>query len=171
MRRYKRKFDEMAKSSDFKSGFLKDKGSIELVRALKAGEETFELEDGRVFSFKRKINALSLKKGMLVVGAYNSYNQGADLYEIIGFTDDSSAYGENPSKIFRSIKELFMFYNVKSLKQLEVLQSTNEYGYHTYLIVRDVERNVRGPWFYPYEGRWCRGSGAEPLTFIEVQEI
>jgi len=174
MKRYKSIFKE-ADLKDFSSGFNKSKKSIELVKKFLNGVETVDLIDykgkKRTFKVKRKLKGTDLKKDMIISASYNDVNQGFDIYEFIGVTDDSSAYGKKPKKIFTSVDKCLKYYNVKSLKELEELQNENEYGYFSYLIVKDLKEGTVGPWFYLYEGQWCRGGGAEPLTFAEVQEV
>ena len=174
MKRYKSIFKE-ADLKDFSSGFNKSKKSIEFVKKFLNGVETVDLVDykgkTKTFEVKKRIKSTELKKGMLVSASYNDFNQGFDIYEFIGVTDDSSPYGKNPKKIFNSVVECLKYYNVRSLKELEELQEKNEDGYNSYLIVKDISTGKQGPWFYLYEGRWCKGSGAEPLTFAEVQEV
>jgi len=36
------------------------------------------------------------------------------------------------------------------------------------MVARDLEDGKEGPWYYLFNGRWSRGSGAEALTFREV---
>ena len=130
----------------------------------------------------------SLAKGMLVEASYNSSNQGTDVVEILGVSDNKSQYGDGGVK-YDSVKEAMRAAGVKSLKAMEELDSQNEYGFSHRLWVKvlaheggakflrgnrkyEVQWNSpaeqadnTGPYYYLYEGRWARGSGAEKLSF------
>jgi hypothetical protein len=163
-------FNEMAASHKFSSGFMKSMDAKILVNKFRAGEETFDLKNGDSYKAVKKIQGNMLEAGMLVMGSYSSTNQGADLYQILGFTGDEKKYGEGGVK-FKTAKEMLTHYKVSSLKALETLQDKNEYGYHSYMVVKDLEDGDEGPWFYVYSGRWARGSGAEQLTFTLVEKV
>lgn len=156
---------EMAKSSEFKSGMMKHRSAIEKVSDFKHGQETFDIEkDGKTIKYKSGgvVSGNALKKGDIVTGSYNQYNQGMDLYEILGVTDKED---EKPN--YSSVKEVMQKYGVTSLKGLEEKDKDTK----IYLVVRDLEDGDEGAWFYVYKGRWCRGSGAEALTFTRAVEV
>ena len=152
--------NEMAKARHFSSGFAKDKESLAIVKAFKKGEETYEFEDGRTFKFTKNILGSKLEKGQIVLASYNANNQGAHIYEIKGLTDQ-----ENEKVNFDSVKDVLKKYDVRSLKALE--DATND----VHLVVKDLESGDEGAWFYLYNGRWSRGSGAEALTFSLVELV
>jgi len=87
-------------------------------------------------------------------------------------TDMEEKYGDGENK-FDSAKQLYQEYKVTSLKALKEKQDEiakrkfgkDSYGHHSYLTVKDLNDGSSGSWFYPYNGKWCRGSGAEPLSF------
>jgi len=111
---------------------------------------------------------------MVVLARYNSMNQGVDICKILGVTGDDQKYGQGGIE-FDSVKEALEYYDVKTTKDLEYLQSQNEYGHHCYLYVEDMEdvenaQNRRGPWYYLVDGRWARGSGAEKLSFTLMEQ-
>jgi len=156
--------------SELSSGMMKSSRAIEYVRTFAKGQATVKIGKNEEYRAKRRITSKSLTKGMKVAASYNKYNQGFDIYEIIGFTGSDEKYGEGGVK-FDSAKELLKAYGVKNFKQLEALQDENEYGCHSYLEVRDLNTGEQGPWFYLFEGRWSLGSGAEALSFVEVEEF
>ena len=119
------------------------------------------------WGFGPTVKGSALAKGMKVAGIYRATNAGLDFYEVLGVTDDTQKYGEG-GVAFDSVKECMAAKGVKSLKALEELQRKNEYGMSSYLVVRDIVTGEEGPWFYLFGGRWCRGSGAEALTFITI---
>jgi hypothetical protein len=165
------KINEMAAARKFTSGMFKSRQARELVAAFKAGEETFDLSNGEKYKAVRQVAARQLAKGMIVLGSYNRYNQGAQLYEILGFTDNDEKYGDGGVK-FDSLAELMKVKGVKSLKELEAEADKHPggYGHGYYMVVKDLEDNDSGPWFYIDEGRWVRGSGAEPVSFTLVEK-
>jgi len=156
---------------ELSSGMMCDREAISNVSRVRGGTPVKldrGLNKGTYVSVKN-IQGRTLSKGMVVLGSYNAYNQGADLYEVLGFTSDEDKYGEGGVK-FDSVKDLFKYYGVKSLRALEELQNQNTYGYSSYMMVRDLHDGDEGAWFYIFEGRWCRGSGAEPLSFTLMQK-
>jgi len=162
---------EMAAGRDFSSGWMKSREARELVNAFKAGHETYEFKNGRTFKAVKAVPAQKLEAGMIVLGNYNSTNQGANIYEIKGFTGDEKKYGEGGVK-FKTTAELLKHYEVSSLKALYAKQDEQDHGMHSYLYCKDLEDNDEGPWFYLNQsGRWCYGSGAEPLSFTLVEEV
>ena len=109
-----------------------------------------------------------LEKGMHVVISYgNSPRSGyAFPAEIQGFTADDEQYGKGGVE-FTSAKDLLDHYGVKSMKALEELQDHNDYGYCSYLVVKDLETDEEGAWLYLFKGRWAIGSGAQTVTFTK----
>lgn len=161
---------EMAASHKFSSGFMKSSDAKQMVRDFKDGKETYEFKNGDTYKFVKSVAGNKLEKGMVVMASYNSTNQGAQIYEIKGFTDAVEKYGESGVK-FDSIDAVFKANKVTSLKALMDLEDKNEYGRHTYMVVKDLEDNDEGAWFYLYKGSWARGSGAEKLTFYVVTKV
>lgn len=155
------------------SGFLKNPGARAAVDAAKGGE-IIHTKKGN-FKATKSIKSTELKPGDIFMGSYNQVNQGANIYEFLGITDDSTKYGEQFEKngkiAFKTVKECLKYYKVSSLKALEDLQDKNEYGYHSYMCVKDLIDGDEGAWFYLFRGRWSRGSGAEPLSFTLLQKI
>jgi hypothetical protein len=163
---------EMAAAHKFSSGMFKSQDAKALVKAFKAGEETYDLDNGRKFKFEKNINGSKLAKGMVVIASYNKYNQGAELVEILGVTDDDVAHGEGGVK-FPSVEAFLKAKGLKSLKDHDAHAEEKKlpYGHHPNLVVKDLKDGDEGPWYYPSEGRWVRGSGAEPLSFALVSEV
>jgi hypothetical protein len=60
---------------------------------------------------------------------------------------------------------------VKSLADLETKQDLLEYGFHSYMVCKDLNDGQEGPWFYLHDARWSRGSGAEALSFVLMEEV
>lgn len=122
------------------------------------------------FEYGRKVRGNTLKRGMLLAAYYNNFNEGTDFIEILGVTGNDQKYGEGGVK-YNSVKECFQANGVRSLKQLEEKDSENEYGYGHYLVAKDLIRGESGAWYYLFEGRWSRGSGAEALSFTEIHYV
>lgn len=161
---------EMASAREFNSGAWKSDSAKNRVAQFRGGEETFDLSNGDKYEAVGPVSGSALKAGDIVLASYSSTNQGAQLYQVIGFTGDDAKYGEGGVK-FKSAKEMLDHYKVTSLKALHDLQDKNEYGKHSYLVVKDLDDGDEGPWFYIYKGRWARGSGAEQLTFTKAKKI
>ena len=156
---------EMAKAREFSSGFMKDKKSTKLANEFKRGKGTFELSDGRVFKGSGVIAPTQLKKGHIVLASYNQYNQGAQLYEILGLTKgDGNSTDEDV--YFDSVQQMLDAYDADTLEDVEENAHADPH-----LVVKDLEDKTSGPWFYIYEGEWVRGSGAEKLTFTRAVEV
>lgn len=161
---------EMATSRQFTSGAWKSSDAKQMVKDFKNGKETYEFKNGDTYKFVKSVASNKLEKGMVVMASYNSSNQGAQIYEIKGFTDSVEKYGESGVK-FDSINDVFKANKVTSLKALMDLEDKNEYGRHTYMVIKDLEDQSEGAWFYLYKGSWVRGSGAEKLTFYIVTKV
>lgn len=116
------------------------------------------------------IKADALKTGDKIVVSYkNSGRVNSFKAEVLGFTGDDKKYGDGGVK-FKSQKEMLAHYSVKSLKALEELQNKNEYGMHSYMVVKDLDSGDSGPWLYPYKGAWVVGSGANRVSFDPINE-
>ena len=142
-----------------------------LIRCIAKGD-TIRATNGSMFRGIRRIQQTELKAGMVVLAGYAHYNNGVDVCEVLGFTGWDESYGKGGVK-FQSLKELMSAEDVSTPKQLEAKQDENEYGYQSYLVVRELDTDVpdEGPWYYQYEGRWVRGSGAEALSFVLLEEV
>lgn len=150
---------EMASRSAFSSGFMKSQRAKDMVAAFRAGEETFDLSNGDMYQAKKALNYRQLKKGMMVFASYNKYNQGAELYEILGVSD-----GKDTDKpVYDSMMDAMKANNAKTLRELEDADC--------HIVVRDLEDGEEGGFFYIFEGRIVRGSGAEPVSFVEVEKV
>lgn len=147
-----------AKLSDMRSGYTKSRKALDVVASVTKGGEDLELPNGTTFTSAGSVLASRLKVGMTVLATYNSSNQGADLVEIMGVIVE-----QNDNKTTRqSVKEALAAIGVTSLKSVP-----GEYDIR--LEVADVEDGDYGDWYYLYEGRFCRGSGAEPLSFTQMK--
>ena len=174
VKEYARKLIKEAPDLDsMSSGFMKTPGARSAVDAAKGGE-IIRTKKGN-FKAIKSIKSTELKPGDIFMGSYDQYNQGANIYEFLGITDDSTKYGEQFKKngkiAFKTVKECLKYYKVSSLKALEDLQNKNEYGYHSYMCVKDLINGDEGAWFYLSRGKWSRGSGAESLSFTLLQKI
>lgn len=143
--------------------------------------ETFT-SNGKKYKIIKSIQGKSLEAGMKVLAKYNSTNSGVDFVEIIGVTDCNVQYGEykNSSDIKKTVKEMMLNYSAKTLEELHDKQheyvirsgiSKDSYGWDSHLVLRDLKTGEMGGWYYIYENKWCRGSGAETLSFVLVEEI
>ena len=155
---------EMAKAREFSSGFMKDKKSTKLANEFKRGKGTFELSDGRVFKGSGVIAPTQLKKGHIVLASYNQYNQGAQLYEILGVTKGDDRNDEHP--YFNSVQDMLHTYDADRLEDVEEKGDVDPR-----LVVKDLEDGESGAWFYIFQDEWVRGSGAEKLTFTRAVEV
>ena len=149
--------------NELSSGCCKFKDSLDLVSSFRAGNIAVSLsKKKKSFKAVRNLKGTQLTKGILFSASYNRFNQGFGLYRFIGITDGS--------RVFDSVQECMKHHKVKSLKELDVLEIDTE-GLRFYLSVEDLNTGDKGDWFYLNYGKWCRGSGAEPLSFIEVVEV
>lgn len=156
---------------DLSSGFIKSPKAKKKVKDVTAGKDTVALKNKKEYqSTGKALKHIDIKKGMVVLASYDKYNQGAHIYEILGFTGTDKKYGDGGVK-FNSVKEVMDSEGVKTLDELEEKQNENEYGFHTYMVVKDLDDNEEGPWFYLFEGKWSSGSGAEPLSFWLMEEV
>lgn len=167
---YDESLSEALKIHALNSGAMHSKSAKDAVRAVMSKRENVIAGDKEYKAFSLKLDHDDLEKGQIVLASYSSTNQGAQVYEILGFTDDDKKYGDGGVK-FDSVKDLLKAKGVATLKELEALQNKNEYGLRSYIVVRDLDDKEEGPWFYLYKGSWSRGSGAEKLSFVLLKEV
>jgi hypothetical protein len=137
--------------------------------------------DGQIFEKSKAKKSIGLQKGQYILSYYNKVNTGTDFFRVEGFgvAEEFSANGKSLENriefLVDSQKELFKKYNVKSLDELNskffkfgelntgkeptLLMTWYEGGNPNNEMLSDI--------YYIDENRWCRGSGAEPLSFIE----
>jgi len=148
----------------------------EQLRNYQAGE-VIDLVDGS-YKVSGGVIASQLKRGMKVMAVYNSTNEGFDFVEILGVYalhkwhehDDEIKKHEH---VFSSVKDALTSLDVTSFNDII------EKGFTLRLIIRDIEpRNEggeesgceEGDWYYLFNNRFCRGSGAEPLSFFVLKK-
>lgn len=149
---------EMAAAADFMAGWINKRKARELIAAFKEGEETYDLTDGRKFKFSKKLNGGALEAGMVVFAAHDATNTGARVYEVKGFSE-----GDDRDEVkYKSVKEAYKAHGVTSLRGLEDKEVR--------MVVKDLEDGDEGGFFYIFEGRWSYGSGAERLSFVQVEK-
>lgn len=130
--------------------------------------QKFEPTDFRI---GKNVRSNNIRRGMMLAAPYNNGgNEFTDYIEVLGFTGNDQKYGEGGVK-YNSAKEMYKANNVTSLKALEAKDNENEYGYSHYMYLRDLTDDSQGSWFYIFEGRWVRGSGADRLSFYELERI
>jgi len=124
----------------------------------------------------KQIRGNRLKRGMKLAAFYSRHNEGVDYIEVLGFTGNHEKYGEGGVK-YNSVQDIFRAHRgISTLKALEASDNEKEYGYSHYMCARDIDpksnatgQDREGCWYYLFGGRWSRGSGAEPLSFYEIQ--
>jgi hypothetical protein len=151
---------------------MKSKEALRNVANYLSGEIVVLPNGKKIQTTKKSVKGTQLTKGMLVSASYNSTNQGLEFYEVLGVSDLDVKYGDGGVK-FNSVKDAAKKYGLKTLKEMENYPELKhmEYGHGFYLWVRDVSDNSKGGWFYLFEGRWSRGSGAEKLSFYEFKYV
>jgi len=136
---------------------------------------------GKEWTVIGSIHGKSLREGDIVLIKYNFTNCGVGIYKIHGVTDCKNKYGEGEdisALSFKSVKEVLKKYDAKTLEDLKIKQHEfmvaqgvkDTYGHDSHLYVEDLSDGERGGWFYISENKWCRGSGAEPLSFTLLKE-
>ncbi len=154
---------EVVYIDQLRSGMIKGRKQIDAVQATMRGEHAIRVGK-REYEIVKRLNGKQLERGMKVLASHNQFNQGVNVFEILGVSDVSVQYGEG-GVAYQSVKATLIANDVKTLKALEAKDDKNEYGYSHHLWVRDLENNEKGPWVYLFEGRWSVGSGAEALSF------
>jgi len=127
------------------------------------------IKDG--WEFIKPIPYKSLVISGIYGDSYKMFNVGYDIFQFQGYSAHTPKYGGSGPK-FSSIQEVFRVYGVSSLSKLEEKQGVLEYGHGIYMC-GDFRLSGEGIGCYYYisDGRWCRGSGAEPLTFWEIRKV
>lgn len=137
-------------------------------------ESRFEkMEQGASIKFKNKIFKLEspvkvakMRPGQWYAAVYDRGRTG-DVFKFLGFTDDDRKYGEGGVK-FKTLVDLLRARGVRSVKALGVLQDESDYG-HDFYMCGEWDTG-KGCYLYLYGGRWCVGSGAQPVSFWTVTE-
>ena len=160
-----KKITEMAKAGEFRGGanMFGTRKVKQLIASFRGGEEDFELPNGERYEFDKPTNGGALKKGDIVFALHQKYNTGAELYEILGFG------GDDGKVKYATVKDALKATGTKNLKELEKYNEGKKDD-EVRLIVKDLADGDTGAFFYLFEGRWCYGSGAEPLTFCLVKK-
>jgi len=124
------------------------------------------------WEFIRKVPYKSLKVGGVYGESYHRYNTGYDVFIFDGFSDVTPKYGEG-GPMFQNIKEVQDKYGVRNMDDIENIEKLLDmkYGHGIYLCTTSLTMGMSGCYYYVSEGRWSRGSGAEPLTFWEVERV
>jgi hypothetical protein len=137
--------------------------------------------DGQIFKKSKAKKSIGLQKGQYILSYYNKVNTGTDFFRVEGFgvADESSLNGKSLENriefLVDSQKELFKKYNVKSLDELkskffkfgELNTGKDPILLITWYEDGNPNNEMLSDVYYIDDNRWCRGSGAEPLSFIE----
>jgi len=169
------------KEYELNSGLFREGECADAVADIKEGYADLILGKD-TYTGTGSILGRSLKKGDLVGTAYNRYNQGFCAVEILGISLAEDKYGESGAH-FDTVREALDHYidrhEPKSLKRLYKvgceIEEALEYGHHHYLIVRDLnpesgDDGIFGMYLNE-NGRWCRGSGEEPVSFFGLELV
>ena len=138
----------------------------------------------RYFRFLSPITYRSMQAGQLYGDSYHATNAGYDVFTFLGYSDMDGKHGEGGVK-FQTIQEVFQKYKVRGLNELSEKcdrlakrrYPTDSYGHDIYMweeFVTSEDSSLKekpGGYYYIFNGRWCRGSGAEALTFWNVEEV
>lgn len=147
-----------ATTSDMRSGAFGDKHkAMATVQAVLNGQEPLEINH-KQYKVVHQVKASQLTAGMTVLASYKGRNQGVDAVRIDGVTND-----EEKIKL-DSVTELARSVGAKSMKEL------GEKG-GVRLFVTDLEDGDSGAFYYGFNGRFARGSGAEALTFYLIEPV
>jgi hypothetical protein len=145
---------------DMSSGASKDRDAIDSVSRVRGGHQTVTI-GGIEYKASGSVKSTTLKVGDKFLNSYNSYNQGADAYELVGFNTNGGDDVE-----FTSLKEVSA--SVGGAKNLKELSDKAD---NVSMIVKDLEDGSQGAYLYLSQGRWCRGSGAERVTFTRLESM
>lgn len=162
--------------NEFSSGCQLGKDAIELAYWLRNLQIGVKIGDKK-YAPVRQLTAALLEKGMLVAGTYKKDNQGVDFFEVLGVTDVDVKYGEG-GPVFDSVKQAREKYDLKNMREMESFDGDLPYGHRLRLWARDLTPAMKdvgyeeeGAWYYLYKGRWSRGSGAEQLSLVLLEEV
>jgi predicted phosphatase len=146
-------------------GYTKD-AKVEEGDILRVGRRSF-------YRFKNRIPYKKMVAGRVYGGSYYQYNSGYDVFIFNGFSDFSKKYRRDDAPpSFSTIQEVFTKYKVRSLKELERMKWDGDYDDGVNMNVTILGDNLwTGSPYYIFEGRFTRGSGAEKLSFWEVEEV
>jgi len=128
------------------------------------------LEDG-YYKFEKSVNAAQLTKGMKLGATWSGSQYGFDYVELEGVyaLHKSKEHDEEYLKheiLHRSVKDA-----LARLDMQGALAKVDDNDWALRLYVKDLESKDEGDWYYLYKGRFCRGSGADKLSFFEIKKV
>lgn len=139
------------------------------------------------------LTASSLRKGMKVAASYNAYNHGIDIVEILGVGTEDKIMFDSVKEAMKAmgVKSMRALSDLDERKPaiddhdvvvpLEVptrlwVKTLGEgrtggrqvHEFDINWLSLEKQQQESGPFYYIYEGRWARGSGAEKLSFTTI---
>jgi len=127
-----------------------------------------KLLDG-LYKYVEPITAIQLKKGDKVgAGWVGEGSYGFDFTEILGVyaLDAVMEHKRLPHHIHHTVREALESIDARGLNSID----TREHSVR--LLCKALEEASEvGDWYYVFNGRFCRGSGANPLTFFKIAKL
>ena len=148
------------------------RGHVGIVKDILDGKMSVTTDKGS-YVLDKSLRNDELRKDMIVAGYNDPITQGFDVFEILGITDIDKDFGRGGVK-FNNVKDLLKHYGASNLKDLEIKQNKivkDEYGRYSYLVVKNLESNRTKPMFYPVDGEWSMGEGAEAIFFRLMKKV
>ncbi len=119
------------------------------------------------------LNYKSFQSGMFVIAKYDNFNTGVEVFKFNHYVIVVDKYKntERALGIAKNWKEVVKLTNCKTLaeassKGFDVRMHVTDLAY-TEEMVKQYGSDS-GDWYYEFEGRFCRGSGAEKLSFVQL---
>lgn len=160
------------------SAFYSDNGYGSRYKWTTANFPKYIKHNGIVFEKGTPKKSNGLRKGQYIFSYYNSVNLGTDFWRVENFAivkrDAKTKLKDRIVESFDSQTEMLKKYGVKTLDELDAMfgyQSSRPDEQPSIIFTFYAEdQNYDGEladWWYIYDNRWARGSGAENLSFIE----
>ena len=127
------------------------------------------LLDG-LYKYVEPIKAIFLKKGDKIgAGWVGNGTYGFDFVEILGvYALDAVMEHKNlPHHIHHNVREALESVDARSLTNID----TREHSIRLLCKSLEGDDDSVGDWYYVFNGRFCRGSGANPLSFFEIAKL
>jgi len=135
---------------------------------IKDGKQLIKLFDGE-YKYANNVLANQLEQDMLLGVAWSSSSApGFDYVKLLGVyaVHVSISHDMHMEHLHHSVKEALKSIDATSLANIDP-------DFQIRLFTEDLEgegHRDSGDWYYLHKGRFCRGSGADSLTFFEIRQ-
>ena len=119
------------------------------------------------------LNYKQFEAGMFMIAKYDQFNAGVEVFKFNYFIVGVDQYKDTERTLgtAKNWKEVVKLTGCKTLKEaaaknFDVRMHVTDLTYTKEMV--KLYGSDSGDWYYEFEGRFCRGSGAEKLSFVQL---